>query len=100
MEKEVPEKILDKIRKLIRLKESAKKIGSEGEANAAAAAVNRLLTEYNLSLMEVTEDAAAPSLAVGKSAEVSYQDAYGNIWKRDLLRIISEYNCTAALRIW
>lgn len=93
MEKEVPEKILDKIRKLIRLKESAKKIGSEGEANAAAAAVNRLLTEYNLSLMEVTEEAAAtPALAVSKSVEVSYQDTYGNIWKRDLLRIISEYN--------
>ena len=36
MEKEVPENILGKIRKLIRLKESAIKIGSEGEAHAAA----------------------------------------------------------------
>lgn len=92
MEKEVPDKILDKIRKLIRLKESAKKIGSEGEANAAAAAVSRLLTEYNLSLMEVTEEATTPTLTVSESTRVSYQDTYGNIWKRNLLRIICEYN--------
>lgn len=92
MEKEVPDKILDKIRKLIRLKESASKIGSEGEANAAAAAVNKLLTEYNLSLMEVAEEETAPVLNITESSRFSYQDVYGNIWKRDLLRIISEYN--------
>ena len=56
MEKEVPENILAKIRKLLRLKESAIKIGSEGEAHAAAEAVNRLLTSYNLSLMDVTPE--------------------------------------------
>lgn len=92
MNKEISEKIYDKIRKLIRLKESASKIGSEGEANAAAAAVNRLLTEYNLSLMEITEEETAPVLSVAESSRISYQDTYGNIWKRDLLRIISEYN--------
>ena len=47
--KEVSEKITERIRKLIRLKESATQIGSEGEAHAAAAAVHRLLMEYNLS---------------------------------------------------
>ena len=36
--KEVSEKITERIRKLIRLKESATQIGSEGEAHAAAAA--------------------------------------------------------------
>ena len=56
MEKEVPENILAKIRKLLRLKESAIKIGSEGEAHAAAEAVNRLLTSYNMSLMYVTPE--------------------------------------------
>ena len=76
MEKEVPENILGKIRKLIRLKESAIKIGSEGEAHAAAEAVNRLLTSYNLSLMDVAPE----------------EQKNGNIWKRDLLRIICEYN--------
>lgn len=92
MEKEVPDKILDKIRKLIRLKESAKKIGSEGEANAAASAVNRLLTEYNLSLMEISEEEKTAGPNIDESSRISYQDMYGNIWKRDLLRIISEYN--------
>ena len=44
--KEVSEKITERIRKLIRLKESATQIGSEGEAHAAAAAVHRLLMDY------------------------------------------------------
>ena len=39
--KEVSEKITERIRKLIRLKESATQIGSEGEAHAAAAAGGR-----------------------------------------------------------
>lgn len=51
--KEVSEKITERIRKLIRLKESATQIGSEGEAHAAAAAVHRLLMEYNLSLLDL-----------------------------------------------
>ena len=53
METEVPDKIVEKLKKLMRLQEGAKKIGSEGEANAAAAAISRLLTQYNLSLMDI-----------------------------------------------
>lgn len=92
MEKEVPENILAKIRKLLRLKESAIKIGSEGEAHAAAEAVNRLLTSYNLSLMDVTPEEQKNMISVSESEKITYQDTYGNIWKRDLLRIICEYN--------
>ena len=92
MEKEVPENILAKIRKLLRLKESAIKIGSEGEAHAAAEAVNRLLTSYNLSLMDVTPEEQKNMISVTESEKITYQDTYGNIWKRDLLRIICEYN--------
>jgi hypothetical protein len=91
MEKEVPENILEKIRKLLRLKESAIKIGSEGEAHAAAEAVNRLLTSYNLSLMDVTPEEQKNMISVGASEKITYQDTYG-VWKRDLLRIICEYN--------
>ena len=43
------DKILDKLRKLVSLKESAIELGNEGEANAAAAGISRLLMEYNLS---------------------------------------------------
>ena len=67
MEKEVPENILAKIRKLLRLKESAIKIGSEGEAHAAAEAVNRLLTSYNLSLMDVTPEEQKNMISVSES---------------------------------
>lgn len=84
MEKEVPENILAKIRKLLRLKESAIKIGSEGEAHAAAEAVNRLLTSYNLSLMDVTPEEQKNMISVSESEKITYQDTYGNIWKRDL----------------
>ncbi|MFK2534319.1 DUF2786 domain-containing protein, partial [Bacteroides fragilis] len=51
-ENDIPDKILERIRKLIRLKESTT---SEGEAKAAATHVNRLLKEYNLSLLDVNE---------------------------------------------
>ena len=68
MEKEVPENILAKIRKLLRLKESAIKIGSEGEAHAAAEAVNRLLTSYNLSLMDVGKSSVSCPLKPSDSA--------------------------------
>ena len=42
------DKILEKLRKLMNLKESATALGNEGEANAAAAGITRLLMEYNL----------------------------------------------------
>ena len=41
------DKILEKLRKLMNLKESATALGNEGEANAAAAGITRLLMEYN-----------------------------------------------------
>lgn len=53
MKNEISDKIVEKLKKLMRLQKSAQKIGSEGEANAAAAAISRLLTQYNLSLMDI-----------------------------------------------
>ena len=51
MEKQ--KKLYDKLRKLLALKDSALEVGSIGEAEAAAAAVQRLLREYNLSEDEI-----------------------------------------------
>lgn len=48
--------VLKKLRKLQNLYEGAKKINSEGEANAAAAAIQRLLIQYNLSMDEIGTD--------------------------------------------
>ena len=53
----IPDKIMERIRKLMRLKESTT---SEGEARAAAAAASRLLKEYNLSLFEQSLQSGGP----------------------------------------
>lgn len=39
-------RILDKLRKLTDLRDSAKALGNEGEANAAAAGISRLLLGF------------------------------------------------------
>lgn len=49
------DKILEKLRKLMNLKESATALGNEGEANAAAAGITRLLMEYNLTENDIPE---------------------------------------------
>lgn len=90
--KEISEKITERIRKLIRLKESATQIGSEGEAHAAAAAIHRLLMEYNLSLLDLAGENPQNRLTACESDRISYKDAAGNIWKRDLMRVLCEYN--------
>lgn len=92
MEKEVPEKIIERVRKLLRLKESATQIGSEGEAHAPASAVHRLLLEYNLSLHDIGAENPQNRMAAGESGRISYKDAAGNIWKRDLMRVLCDYN--------
>ena len=79
-ENDIPDKILERIRKLIRLKESTT---SEGEAKAAATHVNRLLKEYNLSLLDVNEKRPETVFEIRESGAISYKDAFGNYWKRD-----------------
>ena len=61
---DIPDKIMERIRKLMRLKESTT---SEGEARAATAAASRLLKEYNLSLFDISGRAQATVFAIGRS---------------------------------
>ena len=68
---------------LIRLKESTT---SEEEANNAVMQVNRLLKEYNLSLLDIDDRQPEEKFRVRKSGRLSFKDAFGNYWKRDLLR--------------
>ena len=77
METEVPNKIVERLKKLMRLQQSAQKIGSEGEANAAAAAISRLLTQYNLSLMDINPEERKESLRVQRTGNISFKDTYG-----------------------
>ena len=91
METEVPNKIVERLKKLMRLQQSAQKIGSEGEANAAAAAISRLLTQYNLSLMDINPEERKESLRVQRTENISFKDTYG-LWKRLLMNVICEFN--------
>ena len=90
--KEVPEKILERIRKLLRLKEGAEKIGSEGEAYAAAQGVHRLLTEYNLSMADIKDEDGKVSMEIGESERINYDSEYGSRWRRWTMTTIAKYN--------
>lgn len=91
-------RILAKIKKLLALKEGAEKIGSEGEAYAAANGVHRLLTEYNLSMADVMgEDGESKGPKIEQSEGVSYFSHFG-LWKQKLMGIICKYNyCTSLI---
>lgn len=83
--------ILLRIRKLLNLQENAKKIGSEGEAYAAAQGVHRLLTMYNLSIDEVPMSEEKKSIDITETEMFSYANGYGT-WKRELLTVICMFN--------
>lgn len=91
METEVTDKIVEKLKKLMRLQEGAKKIGSEGEANAAAAAISRLLTQYNLSLLDIDPEEKKEAMQIQRTGHISFKDTYG-LWKRLLMNVICEFN--------
>lgn len=84
-------RILAKIKKLLALKEGAEKIGSEGEAYAAANGVHRLLTEYNLSMADVMNESGQGGPDISQSDEISYMSHFG-LWKQMLMGIICKYN--------
>lgn len=96
MEDKERQRILEKVKKLLKLKEGAEKIGSEGEAYAAAEGIHRLLTQYNISMDEIPggEEKSGPN--IGESEEISYSSRYGN-WKRSLLNILCTYNYCQSL---
>lgn len=91
METEVSYKIVEKLKKLMRLQQSAQKIGSEGEANAAAAAISRLLMQYNLSLLDIDPEERKETLQIQRTGCISFKDTYG-VWKRLLMNVLCEFN--------
>ena len=86
--------IIDKIKKLIALRDGAQAIGSEAEANAAAAAIQRLLTQYNLEMAEVYQSAATSEKEespIGRSNGLNTADPYRCGWKQDLLNVLCKH---------
>lgn len=88
---ESKEKVLDKIKKLLKLQSSAEELGNEGEAYAAANAVHRLLTTYNLSLGDISDE-ERDTLNITESDEITYRSPYGSQWKRYLLTLVAINN--------
>ena len=60
-------RILEKLRKLMDLKESATQCGEFGEANAAAAGITRLLREYDLTMQDIPSDRKKKTRLIWKS---------------------------------
>ena len=96
-QQEVPEKILEKIRKLLKLERGAKEINSQGEAFAAASAVQRLLTEYNLTIADIKEDESDQQTKIVETDDFGYTSKYGNYWKQSLMITIAKYNYAQVL---
>lgn len=89
------EDVLKKLKKLKTLYEGAKKINSEGEAAAAAAAMQRLLVEYNLSMDEVensiNEEDSANRISEERVSGYNFK-SIGGTWDYVLLFVICKHN--------
>lgn len=93
--------IIDKIKKLIALRDGARAIGSEGEANAAAAAIQRLLTAYNLEMSDIySSDENEDSTYIGRSGDINTADQYRCGWKQDMLIVLSKFYYCKSLMIY
>lgn len=91
------DKILEKLRKLMNLKESATALGNESEANAAAAGITRLLMEYNLTENDIPEQEKLENPIV--SEEIPFKISTNGRWYSDLISVVCEYNMCRSLII-
>lgn len=86
--------ILSKLKKLQRLYEGAKAINSEAEAANAAAKIQNLLTQYNLSMADL--DSVADDSQKSSVTEDQLDDRWsrktGGVWDQLLLYGICKYN--------
>lgn len=98
MTKEKLDRILEKLRKLMDLKESATMCGEVGEANAAAAGISRLLKEYDLTLQDIPDKLkeADPVDIETLTFKFSYMQ-YGWYW--NLLDCLARYNGCQIIRV-
>lgn len=84
--------VLEKLRKLIRMQEGAIKIGSEGEANNAAALIAKLLTKYNLAMADIDMTEKKVSVIEENVLSTYTFKAIGGDWEFRLMYVICKYN--------
>ena len=91
--------IMRKIRKLRNLYEGAKKINSEGEAQQAALLMQKLLTQYNLTMDQVgeDEDKEKDKLMDETISGYSYHSIGGH-WESYLTSVICKWNICRCLQ--
>ena len=87
--------VMQKLRKLQKLYEGAKKINSEGEAANAAAAIQRLLAQYNLTMAEVSQSEEDEKKKTQPGHEILSGYTYksiGGMWEYRLWYVICKWN--------
>lgn len=90
------DKVMRKIAKLKKLYEGAKAIKSEGEAQNAAALIQKLLAEYNLTMEEVgTDEEKAANNVIHEQISGYTRKSIGGYWEQRLTHVICRWNfCT------
>ena len=95
------QEILEKIRKLENLRQSAEEIGSEGEAYKAAQIIHKLLMEYNLSMEDVPEDTPLSEEDKIVYTEEDKTHMHGTripAWEKQLWAVLAEHFFCFAVR--
>ena len=80
-----------KLRKLQKMYEGAKSINSEGEAAAAAAAIQRILTEYNLTMDEIGVEPEKNAVIHTEESGFTFR-SIGGQWQQKLYSVLCKYN--------
>ncbi|MEO6305568.1 MAG: DUF2786 domain-containing protein, partial [Bacteroidia bacterium] len=86
---EVPDSILEKIQKLIALRDRP---GSPAEAQNAAARISSLLTKYNISMMDVDNHKPDDGVEVKKGSYDDFQTPYEGDFAKNLLNSLAFFN--------
>jgi hypothetical protein len=92
---ETTEKILEKIKKLMRLQKSSEMTGDVNEANKAAAIIQNLLTEYNLSLDNIGDlnsDVKKDEKVVEDKNMSWFVPTIGGQWRLKMSNTIARFN--------
>lgn len=85
--------VLNKLKKLKSLYEGALEINSENEAAAAAAAINRLLLQYNLSMDEIgTDDEKEADKVLHEVTSGFTYKSIGGAWEHSLTTVLCRWN--------
>ncbi|MDR2683808.1 MAG: DUF2786 domain-containing protein [Prevotellaceae bacterium] len=97
-----PQNILERLKKLIRKHKSCVEIGQIQEAEAAMLAINRLLTEYNLSLEDLYKidsktDTTPPEVTIIEGDKIWFRQGAEFQFVQKLAAVIAKYNYCKAV---